>query len=119
MSDTNESPTATTSRPENPVRPSHQADRTGEGRVNANERNKPQKSYNRNVKNVDSISSESVDVDQGCLENGKETETEAQGAQGLQTNCTEVMSRLSRLNRGSNNRYHPPPLGKARASSIE
>ena len=53
------------------------------------------------------------------IENGKETETEAQGAQGLQTNCTEVMSRLSRLNKGSNNRYHPSPLGKASASSIE
>ena len=51
--------------------------------------------------------------------NGKETETEAQGAQGLQTNCAEVMSRLSRLNRGSNNRYRPSPLGKASASSIE
>ena len=43
MSDTNESPTATASRPDNPVRPSHQADRTREGRVNANKRNEPQK----------------------------------------------------------------------------
>ena len=41
MSDTNESPTATASRHDNPVKPSHQADRTGEGRVNANERSIP------------------------------------------------------------------------------
>ena len=38
MSDTNESPTVTASRPDNPVRPSQQADRTGEGRVNANKK---------------------------------------------------------------------------------
>ena len=43
MSDTNESPTATASRPDNPVRPSHQAGSTGEGRANANKRNEPQK----------------------------------------------------------------------------
>ena len=43
MSDTKESPTATASRPDNPVIPSHQADRTGEGRVNANKRNEPQR----------------------------------------------------------------------------
>ena len=61
----------------------------------------------------------SVDADRGCLENGKDTEREAQGVQGLQTNCTEIMPRLSRLNRGLNNRYHPSPPGKANASSIE
>ena len=43
MNDTNESPTATASRPDNPVRPSHQADRIGEGKVNANDINKSQK----------------------------------------------------------------------------
>ena len=43
MSDTNESPTATASRPDNPVKPSHQADRTGEGRVNANKINEPRR----------------------------------------------------------------------------
>ena len=43
MSDTNESPTATARRPDNPVRLSHQADRSGEGTVNANKRNEPQR----------------------------------------------------------------------------
>ena len=105
-------------------------DRTEEGRVTANKKNKPKKDYNRNVKNGGSLDGrrnknryESVssvdDVDLGCLKNGKKTERGAQSAQDLHTNCTEVMSRLSRLNRGSNNRYHPPPLGKANASSIE
>ena len=53
MSDTNKSPTTTASIPDRPVRPSLQANRTGEGRVNANKRNEPQKkkSYIRNVKN--------------------------------------------------------------------
>ena len=49
----------------------------------------------------------------------KKTERGAQGAQGLHTHCTEIMSRLSRLNRGlKKNRYHPSSLGKANARMI-
>ena len=42
------------------------------------------------------------------LENSKETGREGQGTQGLSKNCTsrESMSPLSRLIRGSRNKYH-------------
>ena len=71
----------------------------------------------RNKRREESVSSEDIDLE--FLEKGNDTEREAQRDQGLHTHCTEIMSRLSRLNTGSNNMYHTSPLGKANASSIE
>ena len=49
-----------------------------------------------------------VDVKRGYLENGKEAEREAQGAQDFNKNCTsrESMSPLSRLIRSFRNSFH-------------
>ena len=48
----------------------------------------------------------SIGADRGYLENSKEAEREAQGAQGLGENCRESMSPLSRLIRGFRTKYH-------------
>ena len=93
-------------------------DRIGEGGREAKKRMKPQRSCRRHVgkggdlggkiKKCGNESVGPVATNPENLENNKEAGGGAQGTQGLSINCTsrEKVSSLSRLIRGSRNKYH-------------